>query len=283
MERAANDLCLTPSALTRRIQRLEAELGVVVLDRHFKPPKLTQTGLEILEKSRTILSSLSALKTFTRGNTDPCGTFRVGLSHALAQPKISKVIVELVRKFPRLQPSISNDVSRNLLSRLHAGELDGALVVLPTHSAPPGDLEGITLSQEPMRLVRSRTSAQLKSSISTDFFRRNWVLNPTGCLVREEIKTRVERLGAPLIVAAELHNPDLQLALIAGNLGVGMVRASLLEAHSLRNLLSTIEHPNFDFSVRIAFFRARYLGAREQAALEFQRILVKHFARLNSS
>jgi hypothetical protein len=40
-------------------------------------------------------------------------------------------------------------------------------------------------------------------------------------MVREEIKPRVERLGAPLIVAAELHNPDLQLSLIAGNVGVG--------------------------------------------------------------
>ena len=35
MERAANDLYLTPSALTRRIQRLEIELEVVLLDRHF--------------------------------------------------------------------------------------------------------------------------------------------------------------------------------------------------------------------------------------------------------
>ena len=42
MERAASDLYLTPSAFTRRIQRLEDELGVVLLDRHFKPPKLNQ-------------------------------------------------------------------------------------------------------------------------------------------------------------------------------------------------------------------------------------------------
>ena len=39
MERAASHLHLTPSALTRRIQRLEVELDVVLLDRHFKPPE----------------------------------------------------------------------------------------------------------------------------------------------------------------------------------------------------------------------------------------------------
>lgn len=45
MERAANDLRLTPSALTRRIQRLEVELGVVVLDRHFKTYEADPGGI----------------------------------------------------------------------------------------------------------------------------------------------------------------------------------------------------------------------------------------------
>jgi DNA-binding transcriptional LysR family regulator len=277
MERAANDLYLTPSALTRRIQRLEIELGVVLLDRHFKPPKLTQAGFEVLEKSRAILSSLTDLKASTSGTTAPIGPFRLGLSHALAQPEISKVIVELSKQFPLLQPSISNDISCQLLARLHVGELDGALVVLPIETALPHDLEGVTLAHETMRLVQARTSAQLRSSGSSEFYRRNWVLNPVGCLVREEIKSRVERLGAPLIVAAELHNPDLQLSLIAGNVGVGMLRASFLQTHPLRTRLSIIEHPKFDLSIRIAFFRGRYLGTREQVALELQRILVKHF------
>jgi DNA-binding transcriptional LysR family regulator len=279
MERAANDLYLTPSALTRRIQRLEVELGVVLLDRHFKPVKLTRAGIDVLAKSRAILSSLSDLKSSTSGNTPPVGPFRLGLSHALALPDMSKVIIEMGKQFPLLQPNICNDTSPQLLARLHLGELDGALVVLPVETTLPPDLEGVTLSHEAMRLVQARTSTQPRSSKCSEFYRRNWVLNPVGCLVREEIKNRVERLGAPLIVAAELHNPDLQLSLIAGNVGVGMLRASFLRTHSLRTRLSVIEHPNFNITIRIAFFRGRHLGTREQVALELQRILMKQFKR----
>jgi DNA-binding transcriptional LysR family regulator len=277
MERAANDLYLTPSALTRRIQRLELELGVVLLDRHFKPPKLTRAGFEVLDKSRTILTSLSDLKTSTSGTAIPVGPFRLGLSHALARPEISNVIIELGRQFPLLQPSIGNDISCQLLARLRLGELDGALVVMPTETALPHDLEGVTLAHDTMRVVQARTSARQRPSKCAEFYRRNWVLNPAGCMVREEIKHRVEQLGAPLIVAAELHNPDLQISLIAGNVGVGMLRASFLRTHSLRTRLSIIEHPNFNISIRIAFFRARHLGTRAQVALELQRILVEHF------
>jgi len=277
MDRAANDLFLTPSALTRRIQRLEDELGVVLVDRHFKPPKLTQAGFEVLEKSRVILSSLSNLKTATSGKVSPIGPFRLGISHALAEPEIAEVIIELGKEFPTLQPSIRSDISSELLTHLHVGKLDGALVVFPIDAPPPQDLEGVTLADETMHLVQARTSAKSKSAKSADFYRRNWVLNPSGCLVREEIKNRVEGLGAPLKIAAELHNPDLQLSLIAGNVGVGMLRAGFLRGHPLRNRLSIIEHPDFNISIRIAFFRARHLGTREQVALELQRILVKHF------
>jgi DNA-binding transcriptional LysR family regulator len=279
MERAASDLYLTPSALTRRIQRLEVELGVVLVDRHFKPLKLTRAGLDVLAKSRTILSSLSDLKSSTSGNTPPVGPFRLGLSHALARPDISKVIIEMGKQFPLLQPNICDDTSPQLLARLHLGELDGALVVLPDEATLPPDLEGVTLSHEAMRLVQARTSLKPSTSKCAEFYRRNWVLNPLGCLVREEIKNRVERLGVPLTIAAELDNPDLQLSLIAGDVGVGMLRASFLRTHSLRTRVSIIEHPNFNISIRIAFFRGRHLGTRAQVALELQRILVKHFNR----
>jgi len=277
MERAANDLYLTPSAFTRRIQRLEGELGVVLVDRHYKPPKLTQAGREVLDRSRAILSSLSELRASTCGSAVPMGLFRLGLSHALARPEISRVIIELSKKFPLLQPGISSDVSCELLARLRGGELDGALVVFPMETPLPKDLEGVTLSHEAMRLVQAHTSARRGSSKDSEFCRRRWVLNPPGCMVREEIKNRVEQLGYPLTVAAELHNPDLQLALIIGNLGVGMLRASFLQKHPMRTSLSIIDHPNFNISIRVAFFRGRHLGAREQVARELQRILVKHF------
>lgn len=275
MERAASDLCLTPSALTRRIQRLENELSIVVLDRHFKPTKLTQAGLEVLEKSRAILLSVSDLKA-PRSATTPVGPFRLGLSHALARPEIARVILELGKKFPLLQPHISNAVTTDLLTSLRLGELDGALVVLPTELALPCDLNGVTLSCEPMRAVQARRSGR-RSGQSLEFYRRNWILNPAGCLVREEIRRRVERIGAPLTVAAELHNPDLQLSLIAGDVGVGMAQASFLKTHFLRSQLRVIEHPDFDLSIHIAFLCGRYLGTREQAAVELQRLLVEYF------
>lgn len=279
MARAAETLYVTPSAFSRRIQRLEMELGIALLDRNFKPPKLTQAGLEVLEKCRGILSSLSDLKTSISGNLPPAGPFRLGFAHALARPGISEVIIELGKRFPRLQPNICSDTTQHLLARLHAGDLDVALVILPLESALPYELEGVTLAVEATRLIQARIPAPSRRKRSIEVHERHWVLNPVGCLVREEIESRVERMGGPLMVAAEVHNSDLQLSLIAGNIGVGILPVSFLRTHRLRNRVSTIENPDFHISIRVVFFRARHLGAREQAAIELQRILAKHFER----
>jgi len=156
------------------------------------------------------------------------------------------------------------------------------VVVLPKQSALTPDLEGVTLAQEEMQPVQARTLRPSRSASCAEFYRRNWILNPVGCLVREEIRKRVERLGVPVAVAAELHSPGLQLSLIAGNIGVGVVRTSFLRAHPLRTRLRVIEHPNFSIPIRIAFFRGRYLGAREQVAIQLQRMLVNHFEKASA-
>jgi len=278
MERAAADLYLTPSALTRRIQRLEAALGTVLLDRHFKPPKLTPAGIEVVERSCTVLSSLNDLKASLAGSVDPAGSFRLGLSHALAQPEISRGIIELGHKFPRLLPRISNFTSSEMLAKLRAGELDAALVIFPTEMALPSDLEGVVLAQERIRFVAGRGCVPRRSSNAPDFYRRGWVLNPSGCLLRAEIEHRLERLGAPLTVAAELHSPELQIALIGGNIGVGALRESFLRTHASRASVLVIEHPEFCISVRTAFLHGRHLGGRERAARELQALLKKNFS-----
>ena len=54
--RAASRLHRTPSAITRQMQRLEAELGAQLLDRSVKPPRLTPLGIRIVQRSRVVVN-----------------------------------------------------------------------------------------------------------------------------------------------------------------------------------------------------------------------------------
>jgi DNA-binding transcriptional LysR family regulator len=187
----------------------------------------------------------------------------------------------LGKKFPLLQPSICSDTTPQLFQRLHTGDLDMAIVIVPSTTSLPHEFVGVPLSFEVFRLVEARTKTRPRSSRSLNLQNRSWIVNPLGCPVREEIRKFVEKEG-PMRIAAELHNPHLQLALIAGSVGLGAVQESVLRQHPLRTKLKAIDRAVFNVSARVMCVCGRNLGSRQRVAIELERILVKHFANADS-
>ena len=89
LRRASERLFLTPSALTRQIQRLEQALGTTLLDRRVKPARITLAGRAVLDRLRAVddvayLRFASVYKGFAEA-----GDFEreVGLLTKSTQPK----------------------------------------------------------------------------------------------------------------------------------------------------------------------------------------------------
>jgi DNA-binding transcriptional LysR family regulator len=78
LQRAAERLFLTPSAVTRQIQRLEAALKTPLLDRRVKPARITREGRAVLERGRQMLPSCadatSTCTTMRRRPASPSST-----------------------------------------------------------------------------------------------------------------------------------------------------------------------------------------------------------------
>ena len=77
-KRAAERLFLTPSAVTRQIQRLEAALKTSLLDRRVKPGRITREGRAVLDRGRQMLRIMDDLKASGAKDAEPSGMFRVG-------------------------------------------------------------------------------------------------------------------------------------------------------------------------------------------------------------
>src|SRR5262245_51640734 len=116
LHKAAGRLFLTPSAVTRQIQRLEAGLGAALLDRRLKPARLTAAGRAVLERSRELVRSVDDRKAVASAEAEPRGSFRLGLAHALAQPGLVRAIQRLRRRFPGLDTSFVSETTDLLLA-----------------------------------------------------------------------------------------------------------------------------------------------------------------------
>src|SRR5438445_12051616 len=82
---AADRIFRTPSAITRQLQRLEAELGAELLDRSTKPPRLNSLGSRVLERARDMLQRTEALRSLAWRDAGPHGLLRLVREHALQE------------------------------------------------------------------------------------------------------------------------------------------------------------------------------------------------------
>ena len=289
LQRAAERLFLTPSAVTRQIQRLEAALKTPLLDRRVKPGRITREGRAVLDRGRQMLRIMDDLKASSATDTEPSGIIHVGLSYMLAQPSLVASIERLTSRFPRLQPVLSTQLKTQLIDQLRTGELDVALAFLSADDTMPADLASSVVAAERLVLVKARcpqprprhsgkSKDKSKDRSKDHALDGRWVLNPSGCFIRAAIEARLRELGSPFELAATINNIDMQIALVASGIGLGAIPARFLASHPKRRRLERVTRSGVSIDASIVFVRAGHLGRLESAATFLEQEFRSHFA-----
>lgn len=97
----AQALGLSPAALTRSVQGLEASLGIALLDRSTRPARLTEAGRRVVERARHALAAVDLLREdlLPAGHTIE-GRVRLGVGPLVAETLLAPVIAEVLRRAP---------------------------------------------------------------------------------------------------------------------------------------------------------------------------------------
>jgi DNA-binding transcriptional LysR family regulator len=261
---AANRLFRTPSAITRQLQRLEAELGADLLDRSTKPPRLNSLGARVLEQGRDLLQRTEALRSLASPDAEPHGLLRIGLAHALAEGTLIEPLRVLADKYSKVQLRLLSGLSGELFNRLLAGELDVAAVFLPEGKTAPPPLVTHVIAHDRMEIVQG-----VAGNVGGDWEslgRARWVLNPPGCLLRASLIEQMERAGVTPTIAAEVHhNVHLHLALVQSGYGLGLLPARFIARNEFAGTVKVLRPPSFDLQLSVAIVRVGQLGALERA------------------
>jgi DNA-binding transcriptional LysR family regulator len=260
---AADRLFRTPSAITRQLQRLEAALGVELLDRSVKPPRLNSLGSKVLEQARDLLQRTDALKSLASRDAEPHGLLRIGLAHPLAEGTLVEPIRALTDKYPKVRLLLLSERTSELFNRLLAGELDVAVVPFPEGRTAPSPLLTNIIATDRVEIVQGAASnfdGDWKS-----LGRAPWVLNPPGCFLRANLIDQMGRAGFAPMIAAEIHNMHLQLAFVQAGYGVGLLPARFVASNNSLDTVEVLRPPSFDLHMSVAIVRLGQLGALERA------------------
>lgn len=277
VNKAAGRLRRTPSAVTRKLQRLEIALGAQLLDRSVKPPRLTPLGRRVVEDARELLRRLEDLRANTQADAEPRGTLRLGVSHALADGNLVEPVRKLIGRYPLVNLRLTTDLTSDLFAQLQQGNLDAAVALLPAGSDPPPSLESRVLAGDAMLVVGIADSMPTGRVSLQEFADRQWVLNPPGCLLRASLLDTLARAGTPATIGAEMHNFHLQLEFVAAGHGLGFVPSRFLRQSPHSRRLRGCQLPDSQIKMSVVFVQSGYLGALQAGVAFLESELKRQF------
>jgi LysR family nitrogen assimilation transcriptional regulator len=155
--RAALQLRVAQSSLSKRVQRLEGRFGVELLARHGRGVRITEAGAVLLARSEGLVAELQAVERDVSALvSEPSGEVRIALP-PLTSYLVSPLIVEQCEKrFPKIRPQLREGTAADTHAWLSRGEIDLGLLYNPEVGS---DCEVRPFISEPLFVIGPRVDA----------------------------------------------------------------------------------------------------------------------------
>ena len=154
---ASNACAVTQPALSMQIRDFEGALGVNLFEKGTHPVQLTPLGRIIAKKSKAIMQDVAELEELARASDNqPLVNLRLGVIPTVAPYIFSKIAKDLTMRFTGLNLKMREAITSKLITAVIDGELDAAILALPTSETR---LREVELFRENFLLVRPKTDA----------------------------------------------------------------------------------------------------------------------------
>jgi LysR family hydrogen peroxide-inducible transcriptional activator len=151
--RAAERCHVSQPSLSQQILKLEKRLGQPLFHRLGRRAVLTDAGRLLLERATVILATLEDAEARLRATSDPeGGRLAIGVIPTIAPYLLPRTLEGFVRRFPKVEMVVREDLTAHLVPAVVEGELDLAIVALPVVDE---HLEFESLLVEPLWLTLS--------------------------------------------------------------------------------------------------------------------------------
>ncbi|MCW5234984.1 LysR family transcriptional regulator [Verminephrobacter eiseniae] len=243
----ADALHVTQPAITKMARELERTLGAPLFERGATGVRLSSFGRAVLSQVQRSLAHLEQLVDDLPSHREGSGAaLRIGSPSFTAAALLARPVAQWLGCTPAGRVIMSDGVSAQLLSMLHAGELDVVIGSLDDGSCSDDELQQLrfeSLYEDAITFVTGADTPGLEGPLDlADLCRLPWVLPPRNSLVwmtlRRELTLHGHGLPHGVVEASSIPAIGTILHHAAGT--VGALRADagryLIHHHGLRML-----------------------------------------------
>ncbi|MFA5904372.1 MAG: HTH-type transcriptional activator IlvY [Desulfobacula sp.] len=219
---------ITPSALTRAIQRLESELGEPLFIRSNRSVELTPAGEVFKKYADDVLQRWDRLQDDLSSDTVLKGELSIYCSVTAAYGILPDIMAKYRRAYPQVRIHLETGDAAKALAKLFNQDADMAIAALP--DTLPRDLVFQTLSETPLVFIAPLDFPEVivETEGRTDWEKTPLIIPDHG-LSRDRIDQWFARENFIPYVYSEVAGNEAIIVMVSLGCGLGLVPRLVLE------------------------------------------------------
>lgn len=239
--RAAARCFVSQPTLSFAVQRLEAELAVVLFERGKNVATLTSVGEKIVSQAQRALEETERIKIIAQqGGDQLSGPLKLGVIPTVGPYILPSLIPILHRRAPAMPLEIEETITANLEDLLTNGTLDAVVVALPFN------IPGIVtepLYDEPFKAIVPKGHFWEKrvSIKASELAGQNLLLLRAGHCFRGQVIEACPNLSQPETTLMQGNSLETIRNMVASGLGMSVLPCSALTPKHESALVVTLD------------------------------------------
>jgi DNA-binding transcriptional LysR family regulator len=228
VNRAAEVLGYTPSAVSQQLAKLERETRTTLIERQGRGIVLTDAAQQLASTAGRILALVEdAELTLDEQRGQAIGTLSIAAFPTAARGLLPSALVQLLHEHDGLDIRVRETDPFEAVAAVNRGEIDVA-VVHDWHNTPLALPEGLSrakLGTDPADVLvpASHRLAGKEFVRAEDLIGERWICQPVGSICHEWLIRTMRRAGVEPEVAYSVAEYQTQLAMLARGIGIGLL------------------------------------------------------------
>lgn len=262
---AADALHLSQSALSRRVDKLEDALGVLLFARTTRKVELTTVGRSFVPKARNVLNELESALLGIRDVAERIsGEVTLACVPSAVAYFLPGVIRQYHRQYPGIRIRVIDESSSEILLNVARGQADFGLTYIGAQEA---DIEFEPLLEEPFVVAcpKDHPLARRRKLSWAELAQHDYVTIAQGSGNRLLIDQALAHSSTRPRWFCEVHHVTALVSLVEAGLGLGVVPRLAMPPRGHPSLVSIVLHaPQVSRTLGLIKRRGRALTAAAQ-------------------
>lgn len=240
--RTSRECHVSPSALSRSIQRLEEEAGATLFMRDRRSVALTDEGRLLQGFAHDTLTRYEAIEQrLSRSQDRLQGSLSIFASVTACQSFLPPLLAAFRRAHPEVQIRLETGYALDALAMLRSGSVDVAVAALPDDIPPT--LAAHVVVKIPLVFVAPAETAEVGELLARENVPWDQVplVSPSAGLAREYVDRWFRKKRVAPRIYGEVAGSEAILSLVSLGCGVGIVPRLVADQSPLRSALSVLE------------------------------------------